>query len=132
MKLNFSRGVLFHTNTKVFLTYFGQDFSITYSNNRSAGYIRHIAHFINFWEKAINIYVNKVHSSFFKNILFIPAQIFYKATYIIVNALSRKNTIMKQKYVKQIFIWNSMNWPWINIYIPTEYKQNLAKTPIPV
>ena len=36
---------------------------------------------------------------------------------IIVKAVSGKNTIMKRKYVKQIFILNSMNWSGIKIYI---------------
>ena len=35
-----------------------------------------IAHFINFWQKAIYVYVNKVHSSFFKDIPVITVHIF--------------------------------------------------------
>ena len=37
-----------------------------------------IAHFIIFWQKAIYIYVNKVHCPFFKDISVIPAHIFAK------------------------------------------------------
>ena len=72
-------------------------------------YIRNIVYFINFWQKAIYIYVNKVHSSFCKDIPFIPALIFAKAVWIIVKVVSRKITIMKRKYVKQVFILNSIN-----------------------
>ena len=31
IEINFSRNALFHTNTKVCLTYFGHDFSILYT-----------------------------------------------------------------------------------------------------
>ena len=70
----------------------------------------HVAHFINFWQKAIYIYVSKVDSSFFEFILVIPVHIFTKVIYIIVKLVFGKTIIMKRKLVKEIFILNSMHW----------------------
>ena len=70
----------------------------------------HVAHFINFWQKAIYICVSKVDSSFFEFILVIPVHIFTKVIYIIVKPVFGKTIIMKRKLVKEIFILNSMHW----------------------
>ena len=66
----------------------------------------------------------------FKDIPFIPAHIFAKAILIIVKAVSKKGTIMKRKYVKQIFILNFMHWHGIKIYTAREYKHNFQKRPV--
>ena len=66
----------------------------------------------------------------FKDIPFISAHIFAKAILIIVKAVSKKGTSMKRKYVKQIFILNSMHWHRIKIYTPREYKHNFKKRPV--
>ena len=102
---------------------------ISCSREKEIIYIRNIAYFINFWQKAIYIYVNKMHSSFLKDIPFIPALIFAKAIWITVKVVSRKITIMNESKWSKLSFWIPWTGPGLRFISQESISRILQKDP---